>query len=213
MCIVSLVSCTAKKGSDKKPAKYLYASPWFQKARAWAESLSDEWFILSAKHYLLHPDTVIDPYEYSIDDYLKDRPDLTAWVNMVMFELLDNLGLQGANSNTEARAYATQGIVIVIMAGERYRLHLTPRLESLGFLVYHPTPGMGIGQQMAFYQDTTPDSIKPALEALLAEHKGVGRVPESSRYSRQRRTHSPLTGAVTRARRDSENPQDNHDQG
>ncbi|WP_373427871.1 DUF6884 domain-containing protein [Arthrobacter globiformis] len=36
-------------------------SQLFKKAAAYADRTCDRWYILSAKHHLVHPDTVIDP--------------------------------------------------------------------------------------------------------------------------------------------------------
>src|SRR3546814_11212990 len=44
----------------------LYASPWFQKARAYGERQGGAWFILSAKHGLIAPETVIAPYDETL---------------------------------------------------------------------------------------------------------------------------------------------------
>ncbi|WP_395858435.1 DUF6884 domain-containing protein [Arthrobacter sp. KBS0702] len=35
----------------------------FKKASAYAELTCDRWYILSAKHGLLHPDEIIQPYD------------------------------------------------------------------------------------------------------------------------------------------------------
>src|SRR3546814_12989825 len=42
------------------------SSPWFQKARAYVERQGGAWFILSAKHGLIAPETVIAPYDETL---------------------------------------------------------------------------------------------------------------------------------------------------
>lgn len=192
MRIISLVSCTAKKVDSRSPAKDLYISPWFQKARKWAEGLSREWFILSARHYLVHPATILDPYEYSLDDYLKDHPDLSAWVNMVVFGLLSELGLWGTPSHPTEYPYDNKNTVLVLMAGDKYRRELVPRLNQLGFAVYHPTPGMGIGEQLSYFSNTDPQSIIADLQNLLDNHKWEAWAPLPFVSAEPRRTHSPI---------------------
>src|SRR3546814_861850 len=54
---VFLVACVAAKLDRPAPARDLYASPWFQKARAYVERQGGAWFILSAKHGLTAPET------------------------------------------------------------------------------------------------------------------------------------------------------------
>lgn len=48
-------------------AKDLYISDWFVKARAYVEQAGDEWFILSAEYGLVSPETVIAPYERTLN--------------------------------------------------------------------------------------------------------------------------------------------------
>src|SRR3546814_2942975 len=63
---VFLVACVAAKLDRPAPARDLYASPWFQKARAYVERQGGAWFILSAKHGLIAPETVIARYDETL---------------------------------------------------------------------------------------------------------------------------------------------------
>ena len=64
---IGLVSCTKLKRRTRCAARELYsASPLFRKAAAYCERHYDCWYILSAKHGLLHPDTVIAPYDVTL---------------------------------------------------------------------------------------------------------------------------------------------------
>jgi hypothetical protein len=60
---VGLVGCAARKLQGPAPARELYVSQLFRKASAYAEATCDRWYILSAKHGLVHPDTVLEPYD------------------------------------------------------------------------------------------------------------------------------------------------------
>ena len=53
---IYLVACVAAKLDRPAPARDLYTSPWFQKARAYVERQGGQWFVLSAKHGLIAPD-------------------------------------------------------------------------------------------------------------------------------------------------------------
>jgi len=65
---VGLVSCTKSKKKEPSLARELYMpSSLFQKERAYCERTYDEWYILSAKHGLLHPATLIDPYDVTLN--------------------------------------------------------------------------------------------------------------------------------------------------
>ena len=74
---VYLVSCVGTKQTHTSPARYLYTSPWFVKARRYVEARSGEWFILSAEHGLIDPDQVIAPYERTLNKMKK--ADRVAW--------------------------------------------------------------------------------------------------------------------------------------
>ena len=61
--VVFLVSCVGKKGREVCPAKDIYLSDWFKKARAYVEQTPDApWFILSAEHGVLASDELVAPY-------------------------------------------------------------------------------------------------------------------------------------------------------
>ena len=50
------------------PAKELYTGQLFQASRRWAERHADAYFIASAKHLVIEPDTVIEPYDLAMTD-------------------------------------------------------------------------------------------------------------------------------------------------
>ncbi|MGZ5227486.1 MAG: DUF6884 domain-containing protein [Burkholderiales bacterium] len=56
---IFLVSCVSRKAGMPLPARALYTSDLFRKVRAFVERAGGPWFILSAEHGLVHPDTVI----------------------------------------------------------------------------------------------------------------------------------------------------------
>ena len=58
--ILVLVGCCEAKLPGRHRAADLYQSPLFRRGRAYAEAAGYEWAILSAKHGLLLPDTMID---------------------------------------------------------------------------------------------------------------------------------------------------------
>jgi hypothetical protein len=53
---VYLVSCVSEKRTNAAPAKDLYHSDWFVKARAFVEAKGGRWFNLSAEYGLVSPD-------------------------------------------------------------------------------------------------------------------------------------------------------------
>lgn len=67
MIDIYLVSCVGEKHDRAMPAKDLYASQWFRKAREYVERRGGIWYILSAKHGLISADQVIEPYEQTLN--------------------------------------------------------------------------------------------------------------------------------------------------
>jgi hypothetical protein len=113
------------------PAKDLYCSTWFIKARRWAERHGDDWYILSAKHGLISPDQHIKPYNVR----LSNKSDAYNFSLRVMSTLLDKL---------------IPGDEIVFLAGKYYRLYLEGTLQAQGYVTKAPMQGLGIGKQLAW---------------------------------------------------------------
>jgi len=93
MKTVYLVACAARKRASELPAEDLYSSALFQKSRAYLLRRlkdRDQWFILSAKHGLLQPNTVIQPYNETLNAMKK--PERQAWARKVLGELHGILG-------------------------------------------------------------------------------------------------------------------------
>jgi hypothetical protein len=112
-------------------AKDLYISDWFVKARAYVEQAGDEWFILSAEYGLVSSETVIAPYERTLNTLrIADR---RAWGGKVLRQLLPKL--KGVDR-------------VVILAGARYREFLVDAIRGKGLTVEIPLEGMRIGEQL-----------------------------------------------------------------
>ena len=133
---VILIGCVSKKEERAKPAKDLYNSPLFVRRRAYAERASRPWFVLSALHGLVAPDTVLEPY----DRTLKDMPkaERFAWGKRVVEQL-------------EARFGSLRGVDFDLHAGEDYARPLEMFLRSRGASVARPLRGLTIGKQLQWY--------------------------------------------------------------
>lgn len=64
--MIAVIACGAKKAETPQPARDLYIGTLFRKARAAAEALQVPWLILSAKHGLLNPNQIVEPYDQQI---------------------------------------------------------------------------------------------------------------------------------------------------
>jgi hypothetical protein len=67
MPTIALVACVSKKNTTPMPARDLYISAWFRKASMYAARVADRWYILSAKYGLVAPDTMIKPYDETLN--------------------------------------------------------------------------------------------------------------------------------------------------
>jgi hypothetical protein len=130
---VALVSCVSAKQSRAAPAGELYTSALFTKARAYARRYASAWFVLSAKHGVLDPSTVIEPYDKTLNNMsVAERRD---WAAMVTRQLDSVL---------------RPGDTALFLAGARYREGLEPALRAKGVRVEVPMLGMRIGEQLSW---------------------------------------------------------------
>jgi hypothetical protein len=136
-----LVGCVAGKFATPLPARDLYTSPLFRRRRAYAEGSGLPWAILSAEHGLLHPEMVIGPYEHRLK-----RPEIAAWSGRLRRQLPAWLGekLDGATIEVHAGVPYVDGV-------RRAEAYLA-RFEGVTFTVEAPLAGLGIGQQLRWYE-------------------------------------------------------------
>jgi cytoplasmic iron level regulating protein YaaA (DUF328/UPF0246 family) len=136
MKTVYLISCVAEKRAFECPAESLYCSDLFRKARAYVfRNLApgDKWFILSAKHGLLRPQTVVGPYNETLNTMRKSKR--LEWARLVTSAL---------------RSALSPDDLVVFLAGQKYREFLEASVLALGCQVSLPMRGMCIGEQLSW---------------------------------------------------------------
>ena len=121
-----------KKRSAPAPARDLYTSDLFNKARAYVERTDKPWFVLSAKYGLVHPDDVIAPYDLTLNTM---RVADSRWASRVLTQLEPHLDGIGS---------------IIFWAGQCYREFLESPLRSRGLAISVPMEGLGIGDQLGW---------------------------------------------------------------
>jgi hypothetical protein len=126
--MIYFIACSATKLDRAAPACDLYQGQAFKAARKLAEKSRADYWILSAKHGLIHPDTVTEPY----NDYLgaMTKAQRNQWGAMVCEQI---------------KAAGLTSRAAVILAGKHYAApvsHLFPTLSL-------PLAGLGIGQQLS----------------------------------------------------------------
>lgn len=135
MKTIVLVACSKKKLNYLEQAKNLYQGHLFKLARRYAEQVGDEWYILSAKWGLVHPDQILEPYNVTLSDYPPLRRAL--WGFMVRSQLKFHAPVPFSNR-------------LIVLAGKQYRVQI---LLPLDYHVEVPLDGLGIGQQMSWLKE------------------------------------------------------------
>ncbi len=131
-----LVSCVKSKLPYAAPARDLYTSALFTKARSLVETSGARWYVLSSLYGLVEPDAKIDTYDFTLNTLgVAER---RSWAMGVLPKLLP-----------EAAKYKR----VVIFAGERYREYLIGPLERQGLSVIVPMRGLRFGEQLAWLSD------------------------------------------------------------
>ena len=135
---IGLVGCVKKKVGVPRVAKDLYVSTLFVGRHSYVERSSDEWWVLSAKHGLVHPDEVLAPYNVTLKD--AGRLARRSWSNQLLLVI-------------DERIQPRRGDVFEIHAGAEYReFGLLDGLRDRGCVVEIPTEGMPFGVQLRFYK-------------------------------------------------------------
>lgn len=132
---VILVSCAATKLDRPAPAADLYASPLFRAARCYAEASGHPWLVLSARHGLVEPTTVLKPYDTKLTDLKPDER--SAWADRVTRALY-------------FRGFGGWG-VFEVHAGNTYARPLRDALAPIALDILEPLAGLGIGRRLQWY--------------------------------------------------------------
>lgn len=132
MKTVVLVGCGKAKLGRPAKAKDLYTGSLFRKGRAYAERFGDEWGILSAKHDLLMPDDVVEPYDLALRDL--GHSEFVTWIRKA----------------NEALSWRWPEAEFVCLAGELYSraFEFPTKLE-----VRFPLAGLGLGKRLHCLND------------------------------------------------------------
>lgn len=116
------------------PAQHLYLSPLFLKASAYARKYGDFWYVLSAKHGLVDPDEILEPYNETLNRM--SASERRIWAHRVLDRLAVKLNV---------------GDLVTFLAGQKYREYLIKPIEEMGCCVEIPLQGKRIGEQLSWF--------------------------------------------------------------
>lgn len=128
-----LVSCTKAKLRRPARASDLYCSPGFRMKKAIVANAGADWLILSAKHGVVRPDDVIEPYDETLTN--AGVAHRKSWSRRVLGDLLPIAKGHGK---------------VICFAGRSYTEFLTPALRDAGVEVLEPLRGLRQGEQLAW---------------------------------------------------------------
>lgn len=177
---IGLVGCVKSKRSPPSPAKELYTSPVFTGARRAVESGCNLWFILSAEHGLLDPDTVTEPYDRTLATVSRRRR--REWRAAVLSALGDKLGdsvCTRSRSTPGRRSTATD-------SGEESKMRVpkssSPR-RACRWDGSSPTTPVGRTWQSRHVSGAVAagESLAPSVARTLRRAASIGRCSTTSR--------------------------------
>jgi hypothetical protein len=137
---IGLVGCSKSKRERAAPARDLYdRSTLFRGARCFVQQRCERWFVLSAKHGLVRPEQVLEPYDETLTT--ASRSARRRWTERVLDQLEAELGRD------------LSGYVFEAHAGSAYLDGgLARGIEDRGGHVERPLDGLGLGRRLAFYR-------------------------------------------------------------
>ena len=134
----ALIACSKTKGSHRDLARNIYISPLYRKSvlatKAWGVPFS----ILSAKHGLLGPDELIEPYKLTLKG--KSISFKSQWAARVTTQIHEQLDSQKH---------------LIVLAGDDYLQPLlaTPTDRPPNYFI--PMKGLSLGNRLAFLNQCT----------------------------------------------------------
>lgn len=158
MAKLLIVGCCDRKAAHPLPAVALYRSQLFLAAASYAEQSGEDWAIVSAKHGLVMPNDVIDPYDQTLT-HDKHAWRALAWRTMAVVQDW------AASRDLFERGNFRELITLEVLAGHDYAELLRwpwrrcPRLE-----VVEPMQGLGIGERLRWLKQAN----KPNQPRLFA---------------------------------------------
>jgi len=79
-----VITCGAKKREEPTMVKDLYLGQHFKAFRRYAESTDHDWYVIGRKFGLLHPDKIMEPYDFKPPRFIEDE-----WGDEIRQNILD----------------------------------------------------------------------------------------------------------------------------
>lgn len=132
---IGLLATARMKRPKPAPVLDFYISPLFRKSVQYALQTYERLYFYNAKDGLLLPEQIMEPYDVSIKTF--SHSEKKQWAHKVIN------GLKDYEDPEKVTVYLHGGYV--------YRKFLQPELENFGYEYTVPLKGLGIGEQLAWY--------------------------------------------------------------
>ncbi len=139
MAKIALISCTKSKLGYTCPAIEMYTkSALFRYKLCYCKKMNvDKIFILSAKYHLLEPNTEIEDYDLTLNNFTDEEK--MKWSEIVLNDLKNKCDLK----NDE----------FILLAGNNYVSYLIDHLPNN----FNPVKGLRFGEQLSFFKKYCDD--------------------------------------------------------
>lgn len=138
-----LVGCGKRKSPSPCRADELYRGSLFRKRIEYAKRSGWPYFIVSAKHGLVAPQTPIAPYDLTVAEL--GTLDLFAW----------SLGVVQALVSQLSEPFDRRRFLVELHMGSDYAEPIRSLLPAVGINCDWPVRGMSQGEQMHWYTEST----------------------------------------------------------
>lgn len=139
---VYLVACVKSKQGQPTPARELYTSTWFQRARQFVDSTGSPWYVLSALYGLLEPDDVVAPYDRTLKHM--SAAERRSWGERVRRQL-ESMDIDGKR--------------VVLLAGRAYREPILDYLRDHASSIDIPMEHLSQGQQLQWLGERVRETL------------------------------------------------------
>jgi len=159
----ALISCSKSKGGHRDLARNMYVSPLYRKSIIVAEGWGLPFSILSAKHGLLDPDEMIEPYDLTLTGATKQFK--SEWAHKVDRQIRNTIDRKKR---------------LIVLAGDDYYTPLTEAGMNDPLNYVAPMRGLALGNRLVFLNQSirihkrrTAIARSYAMFAHLAKSMGL----------------------------------------
>lgn len=119
-----IAPCTKVKAKHQCSASEMYQSHLFKLVKQYVKIKKYDWVILSSRHGILEPNTVINPYNDSLLSSFKHRKSRKSTKFLRKFEMLQD------KVNNQLKTLLIQYELVIVMVGSLYQQLIQPILEK-----------------------------------------------------------------------------------